>query len=70
MKPCAHCSGTINVTILMEDHPVLPEILPATGTDVLTIQIMDMNDPPSIHLFNQDASVLLAEDKSQPVMVS
>ena len=70
MKPCAHCSGVINVTIEMLDHPALPEIPAATGTDVLTINILDRNDPPSIHLFDQDTSSLLEEDKSQPVMVS
>ena len=70
LKPCAHCSSEINVTIEMHDHPVLAEIPPSTGTDILTINVLDKNDAPSIHLFDQDGNVLLSQDKTEPIVVS
>ena len=60
----------MQITIIMQDVPDVSEIPPAIGTDVITVTVDDVNDPPSIHLLGQERQRVLFEDKSEPVQVS
>lgn len=66
--PCQDCSGVEYINITMYEEQRDPDIPPANATDMITVNIEPVNDPPLIFLFHNGQS-LLHDDPTEPITV-
>lgn len=66
--PCQDCSGVEYINITMYEEQRDPDIPPANATDVITVNIEPVNDPPLIFLFHNGQSIL-HDDPTEPITV-
>lgn len=67
-NPCQDCSGIQYVNLTMYEEQPDPDITPTSTNDIITINVLPVNDPPVIFLFHQGQSIL-NEDPTEPVTV-
>lgn len=66
--PCQDCSGVEYINITMYEEQRDPDIPPANATDMITVNIEPVNDPPLIFLFHKGQSIL-HDDPTEPITV-
>lgn len=66
--PCQDCSGAEYINITMYEEQSDPDIPPANTTDVITVKIEPVNDPPIIFLFH-NGQPILHDDPTEPITV-
>ena len=66
--PCSMCYGTANVSVILNEVPV-PEIPPQSTAVTVTIEVLAVQNPPVIFVFDQNSYILLP-DRTAPVEVS
>ncbi|KAK3612515.1 hypothetical protein CHS0354_024486 [Potamilus streckersoni] len=66
--PCKDCSGNVTFGIILEDHPSAVDIPSARSTDLLTVEVQEENDPPTVFLFDTDGQNMLHPDPTEPVI--
>lgn len=66
--PCQDCSGVEYINITMYEEQRDPDIPSANATDMITVNIEPVNDPPLIFLFHNGQSIL-HDDPTEPITV-
>ncbi|KAL3873866.1 hypothetical protein ACJMK2_036950, partial [Sinanodonta woodiana] len=67
--PCVDCHGNMTIGIRMQDVPGVKEITPAVSVINISVEILPVNDPPRVFLFDDSWNSLIYEDPTEPVMI-